>query len=372
MFHLSGKYQNAGWFLGITLITLALGIFFKPVIQNNYFDVTAQNFLSYGTLRLVEYPEYFSEVVPTENGQVIVAPPFPILTSAIGFFVGFNETILAQLAIGLSAGMMFFLLRHFRVRKWESFFLSMGYVLSTPLYFFLSHSGYWYTAQVWGVLGAELAWYFWLKKRYFLSGLGISLALLSRVNVGFLLAICLIFPVLFRSIFYQKSLKNAIHILLGSGVGVIALLLWNYYRFGSVLATGYDRIPGVLDEPWYQHGIMHWSYIWENFKMFLWQFDLAGLGVGMFWIQPYLLLLPFCLTRKNVQFLLWGILQFIFVLMHGNWGFWQFDFRFLMDALWVFFPILFVSAQGWKKFLAWIFLGASIALHIILLPQLHV
>ena len=358
-------YTNSIFFLLITLVVCGFGLLFQPTIQNNYFDVTAQNVLNHGTLRLIEYPDYFSEVVPTEKGFVIVLPPFPIGVSLVGLPFGFGETFLTQLAIGFSAGVLFLLFRHFQLEKWQAMFLTLGYVFSSPLYFFLTQSGYWYTAQVWGVLGAELAWYMWLKKKYLLAGFGLMIALLSRLNLGVLLAFCLFFTLIQR-----KSYRAIGKLSVGFGLGLLVLFSWNYYRFGSILATGYDRIPGVLNEPWYQYGILHWTYVFENVKKFLWQFDLGGSGIGMFWMQPYLFLLPFSVTRKNSKYLLWGSLQFIFVLLHGNWGFWQFDFRFLMDSLWIFYPVLFVAVTGWKKGLAWFLLGASILLHFGLLPKL--
>src|SRR5262249_26497440 len=47
----------------------------------------------------------------------------------------------------------------------------------------------------------------------------------------------------------------------------IATLVYNYVRFGSITDFGYARIPGVLKEPWYDHGIFSTYYIprqaWE-------------------------------------------------------------------------------------------------------------
>ncbi|MCV4933129.1 hypothetical protein OFC23_32155, partial [Escherichia coli] len=47
----------------------------------------------------------------------------------------------------------------------------------------------------------------------------------------------------------------------------VATLSYNYARFGSFLDFGYSRIPGVLAEPWYNHGIFSIYYIprqiWE-------------------------------------------------------------------------------------------------------------
>ena len=47
----------------------------------------------------------------------------------------------------------------------------------------------------------------------------------------------------------------------------VATLVYNYIRFHSFTDFGYARIPGVLNEPWYNHGIFSYHYIprqiWE-------------------------------------------------------------------------------------------------------------
>ena len=148
------------------------------------------------------------------------------------------------------------------------------------------------------------------------------------------------------------------------------MIWWNYYRFGSILNTGYELIPGVLDEPWYSHGIMHWSYMWNNFNTFLYQKDVTGLGLGIIWAQPYLLLLPFVFNKKNRWLILVGISQFLLVLTHGWTGATQFDFRFLMDSLWLFVPALLMINKGWKQWAMWILLAVSAVVHLILIGQL--
>jgi hypothetical protein len=62
---------------------------------------------------------------------------------------------------------------------------------------------------------------------------------------------------------------------------------YNFARFGSFFDFGYARIPGVLREPWYQHGLFSLHAIpWNVHKML---FE----GFGDRPTFPYLRLYPF-------------------------------------------------------------------------------
>lgn len=137
---------------------------------------------------------------------------------------------------------------------------------------------------------------------------------------------------------------------------VPALLLlvtaaYNYARFRSVGDFGYARIPGVLNEPWYRHGLFSFHAIpWNVHKML---FEGAGdlpkfpyvriypFGCSIFLASPFLFLLfreggrhraAAWLTIGALTAILW---------LHGNPGGWQFSYRYAMIMLpWMFLLIV--------------------------------
>ncbi|MGI9056616.1 MAG: hypothetical protein ACR2F2_12540, partial [Pyrinomonadaceae bacterium] len=117
---------------------------------------------------------------------------------------------------------------------------------------------------------------------------------------------------------------------------------------------GYARIPGVLDEPWYNHGIFSYHYIpGQAYEMLLkpWE-SLANFpylapdpfSSSILWSSPFLFLLLRTGVRDKV--LVFGAWLAIFILtillwMHGNSGGWQFGYRYAIVLLpWVFVILL--------------------------------
>jgi hypothetical protein len=164
---------------------------------------------------------------------------------------------------------------------------------------------------------------------------------------------------------YEKPRKNLLFIsqfLAFPSLLLFATFIYNYARFDSPFDFGYARIPGVLNEPWYRHGIFSMHYIptqaWEmllkpwhiisNFPYFL----PDGFSSSILISSPFLI---YCFVRKrNPQLaaLSWITLVMITLIhwMHGNSGGWQFGYRYAIVSL-PFIFLLLTSAER-KKFTA--------------------
>ena len=133
-------------------------------------------------------------------------------------------------------------------------------------------------------------------------------------------------------------------------LGVLTAI-YNSARFGSPFDFGYARIPLLLQEPWYQHGLFSLHAIpWNAYKMLCEGFgDLPdfpfihpyAFGCSIFLASPFLFLLfreggP----HKIVAWIAIGLLTVI-LWMHGNPGGWQFSYRYAMVMLpWMFLLLL--------------------------------
>lgn len=122
---------------------------------------------------------------------------------------------------------------------------------------------------------------------------------------------------------------------------------YNLVRFDSVKDFGYARIPGVLQEPWYQHGLFSLHAIRGNAyeMLFRGMGDIGefpylrpyAFGGSIFWASPFLFLL-FREGGKH-RFICWatiGVLTLV-LWMHGNPGGFQYSYRYAMIMLpWMF------------------------------------
>lgn len=152
-----------------------------------------------------------------------------------------------------------------------------------------------------------------------------------------------------RSVIHNLAQFCSVPFVLG-----VSTLLYNKLRFGSFTDFGYARIPGVLNEPWYNHGIFSVWYIpnqayemlwksWEVFERFPYLLP-DPFSSSILWSSPFLFLLFRKGTRDKVLvFCAWLAIFVLTILlwMHGNSGGWQFGYRYAMVLLpWIFVILL--------------------------------
>jgi hypothetical protein len=133
---------------------------------------------------------------------------------------------------------------------------------------------------------------------------------------------------------------------------------YNLARFHSIFDFGYARIPNVLREPWYQHGLFSLHAIPKNMHNMLflgWGAPLPkfphirpyGFGCSIFLASPFL----FLLFREGGKYKIvaWLAIAFLTAVLwtHGNPGGWQFSYRYATILLpWMF---LLIAGNGPSK-----------------------
>jgi hypothetical protein len=134
----------------------------------------------------------------------------------------------------------------------------------------------------------------------------------------------------------------------------VATLAYNYIRFHALTDFGYARIPGVLEEPWYQGGIFSWQAIPLNRHAMLFEgwkkidhypyYTPTGFGGSILLSCPFLFLIfRFGSRDVGLKVIAWiAIIVLTFVLwLHGNPGGWQYSYRYAMVLLpWLFLLLL--------------------------------
>lgn len=171
-----------------------------------------------------------------------------------------------------------------------------------------------------------------------------ALAVACRMPVGLALP-------LFAWLYRRRAAAVARFVLAAAPIGAL-LAAYNTARFGNPLDFGLARIMGgnpptsVLDEPWYDHGIIALDYLPRGLHtMLLRTFDLMPdppwfrpnwMGASVLLTMPALAWLH--RARARVLIVPWLVAALVLVpdLLHGAPGFIQFGYRFICDVL----PIL--------------------------------
>lgn len=241
--------------------------------------------------------------------------------------------------------------------------LALAPVFATWTWTNLGFAGAWQVALGVSLLGQIAALYFTLvRPRPILAGAFFALAFGNRVELLLTTPIFLYlwffrndettpasndpWHIRFRPEFIRIAKFSAFPVCL-----LIATAAYNYARFGSVADFGYARIPGVLKEPWYQHGLFSLHAIpWNVHKMLfegaadMPQFPFVRFypfGCSIFMASPFLFLL-FREGGRHRAVCWLAIIGLTLVLwLHGNPGGWQFSYRYAMILLpWMFLLIV--------------------------------
>ncbi len=283
------------------------------------------------------------EVVPIGDGRAYFPlPPVPALLYVPFHAVGLpaSTTVLAAAVGGIGVALAHGLgLLGTRAATW----IAVGVAAST--YGWAAGAGNdWLLAQVLGFTLTVASLHLGFRRRWPLAaGLLLGLAAGSRLPVGLTLPLLL----------YLYRGDRRAWLWIGAGILAVALPIaaYNFARFGSPIDFGYADIaslhhPGetVLAESWFSEGIAHPSYIPRSIAVML--FGGFQVEPGFPWLRAPVsglsialccpaFLLAVRAPRSRIVLVAAGTAALVMLpnWAHGSWGFWQFGYRFFIDAM---------------------------------------
>ena len=354
-------------------VAVFFAFYFSTSGRHNVFDYTyrvASAFL-HGNLGLTETPpSWLNEFVPAGGkyysvfplGAYLVLLPVALLKQwhLIDPFPG---RVVAALLAAACAFFFFGLSSIGNSSLVRRVMLTLVPIFGTWTWCNLGFGGAWQIALGFALLGEVAALYFTLvKPRPFLAGVFFALAIGNRTEL-ILTAPIFLYLWFARDAGNERVSLSAITEWLRAKWRTLAVFLaipaalalctglYNYARFGSMTDFGYARIPRLLNEPWYQHGLFSLHAIpWNLHEMLfkgmenIYVFPFIRpypFGCSIFLASPFL----FFLFReggkyKAISWIAIGVLTFA-LWCHGNPGGWQFSYRYGMILLpWMFLLLL--------------------------------
>jgi hypothetical protein len=365
---LSGVLANPEFVAGavLTLLAFAAYWFTGPYDVVSDSSVPLADAFLHGRISIpIDRP--WLELVPVNDGTgaqyspfppvpAVVLVPFVALTQALG--VGeLSSNVYCAVIGAANVALVYWLLARIGVAFRPRQVLTIGFAFTTH-WWVAGMAGVHLWAQVLAVFFLLLALHCGIGRRWpVLAGLTLALAAGSRLPVAFSLP-------LFLAFYADRWRPTRAHVLLLAGIALPALLMawYNVARFGSPLDFGYAYIPSgetgvVTDEPWFRYGLVSPLYIPRHlYAIFLQSFEWRDAvpflapsftGLSLTLSAPFLFFSAAAWRVRRVQPLVpLAMLSAVLVLlpdvMHGSWGFAQFGYRFILDAL----PIL-VLLLGW-------------------------
>ena len=357
--------DRSGLFTPVAIASLA-GILYLWTVSER---VTLDSFLPladgflHGRL-YIDQPMPWLELVPRPEGGFY--PPFPpmpavVLVPFVALFgSGFDQGIATALFGGANVALLWLLLRRAGVASRSASWLTAAFAVGSVHWWAAGTGTVWLHAHIVAAFFALVALHLAVRRRWpIVAGLLLGCAAASRLPVGLTLPIYLALFVNLRFPPWLRrptgdELRAGGMVVVGLAIPAMLVAAYNVARFGSPFDFGYARIPGVLDEPWYDRGILAIEYIPRHLHLiFVRGFDYVD---AFPWFRPnwsgasLVLTMPILLwlvkARSTTPVVAYGwiavALGLLPDLLHGAPGFAQFGYRFVLDVL----PIMLLML-GW-------------------------
>ncbi|HEY8562640.1 MAG TPA: hypothetical protein VIL74_19840 [Pyrinomonadaceae bacterium] len=364
----------------------------KPQYYYDYTFRVAENMLRGAIAFSEKPPSWLNEFVPVGGSWYSVFPLGSVLTimpyaffKVAGAIDEMPAPFIAATIAGAIGWFLFLISERYDLEPKKRILLVLAVLFGTWTWTNLTMAGAWQLALGFAMIGELGAIYFTVfSRRPLLAGMFFALAFGNRTEV-LLTAPIFMFLLLRnkretagRNEKTEKSAKTEnrepkteirrlVRFCAAPFVLGVATLIYNHVRFHSFMDFGYARIPGVLSEPWYAHGIFSIRYVPLNFKEMLvtpWRrlpgfpfFVPGGFGGAIWWSSPFLLFLfVFGARDRILKYAAWTAIVVLTALLwtHGNPGGWQFGYRYAMILLPWMFVILLENSPAKIKWYEWI------------------
>jgi hypothetical protein len=369
----------------LALVALVVYWITGPSAGGDMWPPLAEAFLS-GQLHLADDRPWLELVPRAAGGQYVPLPPVPALTLVpvalvTGPGTAFGEldgNVYASIVGALNVALAYWLLLGWGVSATPRRWLTVGFAFTTH-WWVAGMAGPHHYAEICAVAFSLASLNLAVRGRAPLAGgLMLGLAAGCRLPAGLALPVVALLYARAADGVTLRIDRRQLLVLAGVALVAVPVASYNVARFGSPLDFGYAHIPSgatglITDEPWFRDGLMSLSYIPRHLKViFLDTFSLVDeapflrpswSGASLVVTAPFLF--GAVLARGRMVPWLWVGVALVMLpdLMWGSWGFAQFGYRRILDAMPLLLLLLGVAFQsriGWGWRLA---VGFGVVVH---------
>ena len=319
-----------------------------------------------------------AELAPVGDRWYVPFPPVPALTYVpVAALTGYEpwgskllSHVMPAVAGGVVVGLGFLLLSRLGVSRRSALWITAGLATST-LWWAATEGGTWYYAHVLGLLFSIGGMLLAVRGR-----MPLAAGLLLGLAAGCRLPMALLLPLFF---YWYPTFRPRVLLLDGAAVVAAGVIAYNWARFGSPVDFGYARIMSlfqeggtVLEESWFADGLVNVAYIPRSIGAML----LSGYTVvpDFPYLRPSISALSLAISapiyllavrapRSILALVAWITVALVLLpdLAHGSWGFWQYGYRFILDAapaLLVLLALAYPQRESWAVRVA-VVIGAA-------------
>lgn len=347
------------WVLGIAFGLVAALVYHYSIHWSTPFDHyrrLADAFL-HGRVHLIDHPRHL-ELTEFRGRYYVIPPPLPALLMVPYVAVAgakASQALFAAVAGGLNAMLALFVAARMTDRRSDQHWLAVLFAFGTIVWHLSAVGSVWYVAHVVAALGLNLALLETLgQKRPLVIGAGIAAAFWTHLPTVLTLPF---FVIMTADRWAPDGLRRWRTIRLGYlnvlaapiAAAMLANFGYNWLRFGTIADVAYRLRNNVPNEPWFDRGLFHISYVRRHLYEFLRAgpliqptfpyvtYSIAGLAIWA--TTPAFLFALSAPLRSLSTWAAWaGIVPTALVVMSiGATGMEQFGYRLAVD----FYPLLF-------------------------------
>ncbi len=345
----------------------------------NYYVRLADAFL-HGRLYLLTNPSWLNELIPNPHGPgfYVVYPPLPafLMTPFVAIWgLNLNQTIFGFFFAAATVPLAYLVAKDVSKKPTEMqpkregayVWFAVLFGFSTLFWYLASIGSVWLIAQVISAFFLFLALHeAFNKNRPLLVGLLVGASFWCRLPtiLGIFFFAGLAISTQQNSNWvgkFKASLPSLAKMAVGAGTFVIFDFIYNFVRFGTIFDVGYWMIPGILNEPWFNHGLFSFLYVTANLKPFLTglptitsvapYIQVPMTGLAIWFTTPAFIFALKSKVKDPVTWWSWvAIISIAAVIFTKGLSGWGFGYRYAMD----FYPFLFVlTVRGMGTNLKW-------------------
>jgi hypothetical protein len=332
------------------LILIFLFTFFVYFLSNphpldwyKHYVYLADAFL-HQRLDIQNYPEFYVDVIKFQGKSYIpfpIAPTLFLIPFVAIFGTATKQPYIAMLIASLNSVLVYLLFK--KQKPWQRLILVTFYSFGTVVWYAAVIGTTWFYALLCANFFLLLSLIFFLnKKNFFLSGLFLGAAALSRHPA-------LLAGIFFLPLFFKTKKNDFLKFLSGLFFLLSFQLLYNYLRFGNPLEEGYITLyQSYSHSPYPYHLFKSWFPGWQYFG-YLDPRNIPAHLVTLFLLLPEKINnFPFFKPSPYGMSVLLTSPLFLY-LLKANFRK-PLIFRSLIAALFIFIPIFFHYTQGWVQF----------------------